>query len=99
MGTNLDIASSVTLMNLFTLNIPLFPTPAEMENRYESENRLKEDLFKNYDGTMPGTKKKPLQIVPIMHIDHIREVDEVQGFLTISATFTFVSWSWNFKDL
>uniref|UniRef100_A0A8R1HN98 Neur_chan_LBD domain-containing protein n=1 Tax=Caenorhabditis japonica TaxID=281687 RepID=A0A8R1HN98_CAEJA len=78
------------LFSMMSLNVPLAPTGEEMESRFENEQKLKLDLFENYDGTMFPKLTRPLMVQPMMTIDHIRSINEEQGAMTISMTLYFI---------
>uniref|UniRef100_A0A1I7TF31 Neur_chan_LBD domain-containing protein n=1 Tax=Caenorhabditis tropicalis TaxID=1561998 RepID=A0A1I7TF31_9PELO len=74
---------------MLSLNIQLTPSVAEMEERYEAEYRLREDLFNRYDGSVPNKHGQGLELIPIMTIDHIRTLKDDKGTMTMSVTFVF----------
>ncbi|CCD68443.1 Acetylcholine receptor-like protein cup-4 [Caenorhabditis elegans] len=85
----MDLSTGVALLSMFSLNIQLEPSPGEMEKRYEAETKLREDITKRFDDTMPIKKDGYLQLIPLLHVDHIHDIQDEQGVLKMALTFTF----------
>ncbi|EFO89159.1 hypothetical protein CRE_17493 [Caenorhabditis remanei] len=85
----MDVSTGLQLLNLISLNINLTPSPAEYEKRFEADDKIRRDIFRKYDGSMPFRKDSPLQILPVLTIDHIRSLDQNKGTMTVAMSFLF----------
>ncbi|KAF1756155.1 hypothetical protein GCK72_012608 [Caenorhabditis remanei] len=85
----MDVSTGLQLLNLISLNINLTPSAAEYEKRFEADDQIRRDIFRKYDGSMPFRKDSPLQILPVLTIDHIRSLDQNKGTMTVAMSFLF----------
>ncbi|PIC37523.1 hypothetical protein B9Z55_016119 [Caenorhabditis nigoni] len=98
----MDLSEGLTLLSMFTLNVGLEPTAAENQMRYAAEQKLRNEILINSTTSMPGRGSNPITAITMLHVDHLRDLDQSKGTMSMSLSF-LVTWMderfrWDPKD-
>lgn len=85
----MDLSAGLTLLNLFTMDFRLQPSTVEMEKRYQEEHAILHQIWDNASSSIPRRKDEPAVVISMVHIDHIRGIDQSKGTMSLSLSFTF----------